>query len=247
MIMGATILRGGMSPVNVIIVDMSDIIPRGLHESARDQAGVVTRGQALQAGMTVGAINARVKFGRWRRVYRGVYVTFTGPLDRDAELWAAVLFGGAGARLSHETAAEILRLNDRRSPLIHVTIPADRRVIPAPGIAIHLSSGLVAGWRFARGVPPHTFAEETVIDLVGAAADLDDAITAGAGGTHSVLEYRYDRDVARAHGLPAASKQVPFARPGGGRGYRSAACRATRGPALAARPAAGPPVPATCR
>jgi hypothetical protein len=349
-----------MSPVNVIIVDMSDIIPRGLHESARDQAGVVTRGQALQAGMTVGAINARVKFGRWRRVYRGVYVTFTGPLDRDAELWAAVLLGGAGARLSHETAAEILRLNDRRSPLIHVTIPADRRVIPAPGIAIHLSSGLVAGWRFARGVPPHTFAEETVIDLVGAAADLDDAIahvtgafgrnlvgearlrraaaarkklrwrhdldeiiTAGAGGTHSVLEYRYDRDVARAHGLPAASRQVPFARPGGGRGYRdrvyaeyglvieldgkrfhpdelrgadenrdnqaaaagrstlrygwadvtrracetarleadalrarswtgtlrpcSAACRATRGPALAARPAAGPPVPATCR
>jgi hypothetical protein len=36
--------------------------------------------------------------------------------------------------------------------------------------------------RFAQGIPPHTFAEETVIDLVHAAANLDDVIACVTGG-----------------------------------------------------------------
>ena len=60
----------------------------------------------------------------------GVYATFTGPMTRDAQLWAAVLAAGPGAQLSHETAAEINRLTDRPSPFIHVTIPANRRITP---------------------------------------------------------------------------------------------------------------------
>ena len=178
-------------------------------------------------------------------------------MTRDARLWAAVLAAGPGAQLSHETAAEINRLTDRRSPFIHVSIPAARRVRPPHGVIIHLSSHLSLGWRFARGIPPHTFAEETVVDLVHAATDLNDVIAhvtgafakkrvsqgrltevaaarkklrwrgelgeiiaAGAGGAHSVIEYRYDRDVEQAHGLPPAAKQVKFTKPDGSRGYR---------------------------
>jgi hypothetical protein len=51
-------------------------------------------------------------------------------------------------------------------------------------------------------------------------ADLGELIAAAADGDHSVLEYRYDRDVERAHGLPEASRQVPFTGPGGRRGFR---------------------------
>jgi hypothetical protein len=51
-------------------------------------------------------------------------------------------------------------------------------------------------------------------------ADLDEIILAAAGGAHSVLEYRYDRDVERAHGLPSAAKQARFTKPDGSRGYR---------------------------
>ena len=47
---------------------------------------------------------------------------------------------------------------------------------------IHLSSNLSVGWRFARGIPPHTFAEETVVDLVHAATDLNDVIACVTGG-----------------------------------------------------------------
>jgi len=51
-------------------------------------------------------------------------------------------------------------------------------------------------------------------------ADLHELIAAAADGDHSVLEYRYVRDVERAHGLPEARRQVPFTGPGGRRGRR---------------------------
>jgi hypothetical protein len=124
-------------------------------------------------------------------------------------------------------------------------------------VTIHLSSDRNLGWRFARGIPPHTLAEETVIDLVNGAtslddaigyvtgafargltsearlrlevatrkrlrwrADLDEIILRAAGGAHSVLEYRYDRDVEQAHGLPVARKQARFTKSDGHRGRR---------------------------
>jgi len=49
---------------------------------------------------------------------------------------------------------------------------------------------------------------------------LDEMIIAAAGGAHSLLEFRYDRDVERAHRLPTASHQVPFTKPDGSRGFR---------------------------
>ena len=236
---------------------MGDLIPQSLRGLAGDQAGVVTRQQALEAGMSHGAIVAKIRFGRWQRVHAGVYATFTGPVTRDAQLWAAVLAAGPGAQLSHQTAAEIIRLTDRPSPLIHVTIPPNRRITSPQGVIIHLSSTLTVGWRFARGIPPHTFAEETVVDLVHAATDLNDVIAwvtggfgkgklsesrlkqvaterkrlrwrgnldeiivAGAGGAHSVIEFRYDHDVEQAHGLPTAAKQVKFTKPDKTVGYR---------------------------
>jgi predicted transcriptional regulator of viral defense system len=38
--------------------------------------------------------------------------------------------------------------------------------------------------------------------------ELEDVLKAAADGTHSVLEYRYLRDVERAHGLPRSRRQV---------------------------------------
>ena len=35
-----------------------------------------------------------------------------------------------------------------------------------------------------------------------------------------MLEFRYHRDVERAHGLPESARQVPFTKPGGRRGRR---------------------------
>jgi very-short-patch-repair endonuclease len=51
-------------------------------------------------------------------------------------------------------------------------------------------------------------------------ADLRELIVAADGGDHSVLEFRYHRDVERAHGLPEPDRQVPFTGPGGRQGRR---------------------------
>src|SRR5215831_8999731 len=134
---------------------MSNEIPPSLHDIARFQAGVVSRQQALRSGLSRNAIISRVTHGKWRPIYRGVYATFTGPVNREAQLWAAVLYAGKGAQLSHETAAELNRLSDRQSSPIHVSIPVARRVRPVKGLVIHRSSHIDAGARFPRGVVPH--------------------------------------------------------------------------------------------
>ena len=240
-----------------ILGRMGNTIPPSLRRIIAEQAGVVSRRQVLGAGVSRNTIVSKVDHGLWQRLHPGVYGTFTGPLSWEAGLWAAVLYAGPGALLSHETAAEILGLTSRRCPVIHVTIPASRRVRPPQGIAIHHSSFDYPRWRPQRGIPPHTFYAETIVDLAAAADNLDDVVswlsrgiarnlvneaqlkTAAAarrrfrwreeideviervaGGSHFPLEFRYDRDVERAHGLPAAERQMKFVKPDGTMGFR---------------------------
>ncbi|MGH3264277.1 MAG: type IV toxin-antitoxin system AbiEi family antitoxin domain-containing protein, partial [Trebonia sp.] len=235
---------------------MSNEVPPRLLAVSRNQAGVISRSQVLNFGLTRGMLDARVAFGRWKQVYPGIYATFTGPMARESLLWAAVLSAGQGAYLSHGTAAEINGLTDSRAAAINVTIPANRRVRPPHGVIIHTSSHEPLLWT-PPGIPPYTLAEQTVIDLVQAAAGEDEVIaivTAGFGrrllsesylvavadtrkklrwrselreiiplaacGAHSMLEYRHDRDVQRAHGLPEPVKQAKFLKADGTRGYR---------------------------
>ena len=120
--------------------------------------------------------DSKVKHGLWQQVHLGVYATFTGPVAWEARLWAAVLYAGPGALLSHETAAEVLRLTDRRLPVIQVTIPQTRRVRAPQGVRIHRSSVDYPRWRPLRGIPPHTFYADTIIDLVAAADNRDDVV-----------------------------------------------------------------------
>jgi len=236
-------------------------MPPLLQFQAKHQAGVISRRQALTAKMTRDAIRARMKSGRWRRVCRSVYATFSGPMSREARLWAAVLYAGEGALLSHETAAELHGLNDERASLIHVTIPLKRQVQVIPGLVVHRSRRPTAeGLSFPEGELPRTDVEETILDLATEMDSLDgvcavvtrafargltsvqfmsfaldqrerqrwraeigEFVAAAMGGAHSVLEFRYDRDVERAHGLPLSAHQVPFRKKDGSRGYRDRA------------------------
>jgi len=236
---------------------MANKIPPALSGIIFEQAGIVSRRQVLRAGLARSTIDSKVRHGLWQQIHLGVYAAFTGPVAWEARLWAAVLYAGPGALLSHETAAEILHLTDRRCPVIQVTIPQSRRVRPPQGVRIHHSSFDYPRWRPLRGIPPHTFYAETILDLVAAADNrdgvvawvssgiarrlvteaemkaavaargrlrwrdqLDEIIGTVAGGSHFPLEYRYDRDVERAHGLAAATRQARFVMPDGTRGFR---------------------------
>lgn len=165
-----------MSVQGSILGRMGSKIPPSLQRIAAEQAGVISRQQVLRAGVPRSTIISKIKHGLWQQLHPGVYGAFTGEISREARLWAAVLCAGPGALLSHETAAEILGLTDRRCPVIQVTVPASRRVRPPQGVAIHYSSFDHPRWRPLRGVPPHTFYAETIIDLVAVADNLDDVV-----------------------------------------------------------------------
>src|SRR5215475_1434488 len=76
--------------------------------------------------------------------------------------------------LSYESAAEVGRLADKPSRLVHVTIPAERTVTKIRGIVIHRSVRARDAVHPAK-LPPRTSIEETVLDLAAAAGRLDDA------------------------------------------------------------------------
>jgi very-short-patch-repair endonuclease len=146
-----------------------------LDEVCRVQDGVVSRPQALAAGLTSEAIRQRLRSGRWQQLRRGVYATFSGEPGRPALLWAAVLRAGEHALLSHHTAAELVGLCEQPAVDIHVTIPSARRVTAVDGVLLHRSNRLERAAHPTRR-PPQTRVEHTVLDLVETCATLDDAI-----------------------------------------------------------------------
>ncbi|MGH3278021.1 MAG: type IV toxin-antitoxin system AbiEi family antitoxin domain-containing protein, partial [Trebonia sp.] len=168
--------------VNVAMLDgVPNQIPARLRQQELNQAGIVTRKQAMEAGLSADKIAWLLKQGAWRQVFRGTYATFTGSLNREAWLWAAVLYAGRGAYLSHRTAAKINRLTDDAPPVVDVTIPASRRVLAPEGVVIHLSCRRPMIWT-PPGIPPYSIAEEAVLDLVQAAEDRDEVIALVTSG-----------------------------------------------------------------
>ena len=239
-----------MSVPACTLATMTTDLPSPLTALAKFQRGIATRSQLLEIGLSKGFIAARLSRGSWQRVCPGVYAMFSGELSRQAVLWAAVLYAGPGAALSHQTAAELWRLTDTQSSLIHLTVPGDRRVRTRMGIIIHVSAH-ASRKSHPAAMPPRTRIEDTVLDLWQAAKTSDEAISwvvhalgrrlttqdklrraaesrnrlrwrsqlaellsSDMAGLHSILEYRWVRDVERPHRLPTGTRQAHSRRAG---------------------------------
>jgi hypothetical protein len=63
-----------------------------LARTLREQAGVISRGQALELGLSPVEVTRLVRRREWVPVHRGVYVEHDGPLTWLQRAWAAVLF-----------------------------------------------------------------------------------------------------------------------------------------------------------
>jgi hypothetical protein len=155
------------------------VMPRELPDEVLNllgyQAGVLSRGQAQRAGMTGKQIDTAARSGRWQRLHAGVYAAFTGQPRRVTLLRAAVLRAGPKAVLSQHSAAELQGLLATPVPAIHVMVPTGSQVAPIHGVVLHYSS-LVTRERHPALRPPQTRVEETVLDLAGSAASLDEAL-----------------------------------------------------------------------
>lgn len=153
---------------------MAGQLPDEFRAMVKRQCGVFARWQANAMEVDPGAVTARLRSGRWQRLYHGVYAAFTGGLCREAELWAAVVRFGPRAVLSHQTAAELEGFAARPSRLIHVTVPLAQHRAHVPGIIVHRSGRLDLA-RHPLRTPPRTRVEETALDLAHLAATFDDA------------------------------------------------------------------------
>src|SRR5580704_9458801 len=140
------------------------------------QADAIARRQSSEAGINQETMRNWVRSGRWQRLQRGVYATFSGSPARETMLWAALLRVGPDAVLSHHTAAERHGLIDEPSSIISITVPAFRHPAQTkiPGVVIHRSDTIVRT-RHPAMLPPCTRVEDTVLDLIQTARTFDDA------------------------------------------------------------------------
>ena len=156
-------------------------MPSGLAELLEQQHHVISRSQALDGGIPVSAIRARLDSGRWQRLYPGAYATYSGEPPRLAFIWGAVLSAGPGAVISHQTAAELYRFGRRAHHALHVAIPEGRhvhrtgRLTPGtPPLIIQRSDRIVRA-RHPVLLPSRTRIGETVLDLTQCAPTFDEA------------------------------------------------------------------------
>ncbi len=206
-------------------------IPAGGRQLLASQDGVIGRAQGAQLGLSPYSMRHRVRAADWQRIQRGAYATFSGEVTREAQLWAALLYG----------------VPREPSSMIHLTVPATTN--PAkhgriPGVVVHRSR-IIEATRHPVLSPPRTRIEHTVLDLMadlGDPADRYDLICRAIGsqlttaarlrqaldkrsrfrdrreaesalgdagqGARSNLERWYLRGVERRHGLPVATRQA---------------------------------------
>ena len=90
---------------------------------ARRQQGRVTLSQLRWLGVGPSTAQGWQAQGYLERVLPGVYAVGHSAPSREADLWAAVLYAGPGAMLSHGTAAHWLGLIDYAPRRIEVSTP----------------------------------------------------------------------------------------------------------------------------
>lgn len=147
---------------------------RLLQARVNGQSGLLTRAQALDAGISPDRLRWKVKSGRWLTMQPGVYLTEPGRRGWEVQAVAALLFVGRPSALSGISAAHAWGLVRDPGAAIEVLVPYGRRQSARPGIVTRRSRHFDT--RVDPDAWPHrTTVEHTVLDLARE-RDLDGAI-----------------------------------------------------------------------
>jgi very-short-patch-repair endonuclease len=137
---------------------------RALSSVASAQRALITHRQARDAGLSEDAIRHRIDSGRWERVHIGVYGIAGAPHSWHRDLAAACLATGAGAVVSHRSAAALWELDGIAPDVVEITVarPLCHRL---RGVVVHRSSDIHTSVTAMRSGLPVTDPMRTLVDL----------------------------------------------------------------------------------
>ena len=95
---------------------------------AREQGGIMSRAQLIEAGVRRWEITGHLRAARWRKVTGQVVALHNGPLSIEAHRWAAVLHGGPRAMLDGASALHASGLERFTTARVRVSVPRGARV-----------------------------------------------------------------------------------------------------------------------
>lgn len=133
----------------------------GIADLADRQHGVVGRAQLVELGFSDRTIDRRLERGRLHPIHRGVYAVGHRSLTQPGHWMAGVLAGGAGAVLSHQSAAALWELA-RSAGVSHVTVAG--RAATREHLRVHWGR-LERDETTSRDRIPTTTVARTLLDL----------------------------------------------------------------------------------
>jgi len=135
------------------------------------QLEVITRRQALDAGLTKHALEHRLRAGGpWRSLLPGVYLTVTGAPSGLQQEMAALLYAGSGSLVTGPAALRCHYIGKIVPELIDVLVPATRQRHDAGFVRLHRTTRMPERiWERGpiRYVPPARAVADTARGLTG--------------------------------------------------------------------------------
>jgi hypothetical protein len=135
-----------------------------VQEMAAGQHGVISRRQAIEAGVTARMIERRTGSGLWVAVHPGVYRLAGAPETWQQRLLGACLATGGVA--SHRAAARLWGLDLPSTERLVVTVMGTSRR-SCRGALLHHTRSLLGADRAVREGIPCTSVARTLVDLAG--------------------------------------------------------------------------------
>lgn len=145
---------------------------------AASQFGILSRAQALEAGLSHAGVQRRVRSGLWEQALPGVYRVGGSPRSWEQDLVAACMYVGGAAVASHRSAAALWKLRGFDQGLLEVS--GHKRGV-GDGILLHQVLVRPAHRTALAGIPVTTVVR-TLMDLGAVVPEervenaLDDAV-----------------------------------------------------------------------
>jgi len=185
---------------------------------AANQAGVLSRAQAYDVGFSWELLARREQRGTIQALGCDVFAVAGSVDSLDRRRWFGLLAAGSDARLTHESAAHLYRVDGIRRGLVVVTAMHPRH-IDIPGATLHQLDDLlphhlavVDGW-------PTTTPARTIVDLAAVVSWMRLATALESVVVERLASFTAIRDVlsdVRRRGKPGVRKLVSVLEARGG-------------------------------